>query len=104
MYLKLMSDDHAADSDSRKRFILHDGVISVEFDRDGEGGAAVAHVVFERGEPETFTLEGNAYVMNESGKTIASFGPMDLVPDPLAHDGPPVPPNVRYAVGKPKTR
>lgn len=82
--LKLMSDENLADHDTRKTFKLYqcdqchfyrqppkteDGskvpVVELEYvDRSGE-----APVVMTR----TIYLEDNAYVMNESGKTIASF-------------------------------
>lgn len=84
MYLKLMSGEDAPDSDSRKSFTIHSGVLSCDFGRNGPQGQATAYVVFERGDPETFTLEGNAYLMNEAGKTIGQFGPMPI-PSPAAH-------------------
>lgn len=78
MYLKLMSGEDAPDCDSRKSFTIHAGVTSCSFARDSTGNAHVV-VGFESGEPETIRLVGNAYLMNEAGKTIGQFGPMPLV-------------------------
>lgn len=72
MFLKIMSGEDAPDSDSRKTFQLLDHVASAEFER--ENGRALAHVLFVSGEEESYPLEGNAYLMNDAGKTVASFG------------------------------
>lgn len=72
MYLKIMSGENAADSDSRKSYEILDNVASAKFERiDGE---PVVHVVFDDGDVEDYTISGNAYVMNESGRTISTFG------------------------------
>lgn len=80
MYLKLMSGEDAPDGDSCKTYRLFSHVSSVSFDRRANG-TAVAEVVFDVDSAsgvgiETFELEGNAYLMNDDGKTISSFGCM----------------------------
>jgi hypothetical protein len=88
MYLKIMSGEDAPDGDSRKCFRLIDDVLDVEFGRlitpAGEKLPAnrlianqgpTVKVFLKNGTPaETVHLEGNAYLMNEAGETIASFG------------------------------
>ena len=76
MFLKITSSEDAPDSDSRKTFQLFDHVESVLFERNGAGPAAV--VTFDNGEQERFDLPGNAYLMNDHGKTVASFGSAPL--------------------------
>jgi hypothetical protein len=72
MYLKIMGREDAPDSDSRRLFTLFDHVASADFER--ERGKAVVHVVFEDDSQETFDVPGNAYLMNQAGNTVASFG------------------------------
>lgn len=82
--VKIMSEENLADHDTRKGFKLYqcdqchfyrqppkteDGpkipVVEIEYvDRSGETPVEMTRNIF---------LSGNAYVMNESGKTIASF-------------------------------
>ena len=72
--VKLMSGENLADEDCRKSFKLFTDIHGVDFGRDTDGAP---YVVLWRGEgtdPETYYLEGNAYVMNPAGKTISSFG------------------------------
>lgn len=76
MFLKIMSGENAPDSDSRKSFRLLDHVEAASFIRSG--GAPRATVLFENGEQEEFPCEGNAYLMNDSGKTVAQFGATPL--------------------------
>lgn len=76
MFLKIMSGENAADNDSRKMFYLFDRVASVEFLR--QEGRAIANVIFDGGAEENFPVPGNAYVMNDMGKTVASFGSAQL--------------------------
>lgn len=75
--VKLMSGEDMPDDDTRKSFKLKTGVLDVEFARDdghpyvwlwyrGADGLA--------GPPTQLLLTGNVYVMNEAGKTVASFG------------------------------
>lgn len=72
MLLKIMSDEDAPDSDSRKMFTIFDHVSSAEFAR--RGGKVVADVVFDDDSDETFDIPGNAYLMNAEGVTVASVG------------------------------
>jgi hypothetical protein len=79
MYVKLMSCEDAPDHDTRKRFRLLGDVSGVDFERVAIGGAdggsfPQARVTFRDGTVEHFSMEGNAYVMSDEGKTISSFG------------------------------
>ena len=92
MFLKIMSGENCPDGDSRKTFTLLTNVIKVKFGRRLNAAEAkkpenrlianrgpTAEVLFEAvsGLPsmtETFQVEGNCYLMNEAGDTIASFG------------------------------
>lgn len=84
MFLKLMSDENIPDSDTRKSYRLLARVDAVHFNRSPEAPEpshnARAYVTFEGGEREEFDLVGNAYVMNDTGKTIEKFGIHPLVP------------------------
>jgi len=74
LIVKLMAADNLPDCDTRKGHKLFTGVSAVDFSRD-ERGQAFAHLFFVgEVDPETFVLNGNAYVMNEAGKTVSSFG------------------------------
>lgn len=76
MFLKIMSgDEKLADCDSRKTFQLFDKVTCVTFNRAPDGEPPRARIVFEGDDDiEDFPVPGNAYLMNDQGKTIASFG------------------------------
>jgi hypothetical protein len=87
MYLKIMSAENAPDGDSRKTFRIIADVLSVEFTRELSAKEAAkpenrlisnrspkATAMFRAGPAETFWPEGNCYLMNEAGDTIASFG------------------------------
>jgi hypothetical protein len=74
MIVKLMSGETAPDEDSRKLFHLIADVTYVAFSRrDGVPFISIGGEREDR-ELESFKLEGNVYVMNDAGKTIASFG------------------------------
>ena len=78
MLLKIMSNENLPDDDNRKAFRLYSGVSQVEFQKVGhptstDEPAAYAHVLWENGESESLRLGANAYVMNDAGKTVASF-------------------------------
>lgn len=83
MYLKMMGDENAPDGDTRKAHQILAGVVSVKFVRVGEDQGprtgCFAFVVFDDGDDEEYELCGNAYVMNDKGDTIDSFGPTPLV-------------------------
>ena len=75
MLLKIMGNEDAPDDDSRKTFQLHSGVLSVIFERDNNGRARVHASFYDRlAFTEMFDIPGNAYVMSDQGKTVASFG------------------------------
>jgi hypothetical protein len=94
MYLKIMSGENAPDRDPRKTFRLLSGVSSVNFTRTiaprdvtkpenrlvANQGAKI-EVTFEDAAGETFWPEGNCYLMNDAGVTVATFGvaPIDVV-------------------------
>lgn len=73
LIVKIMSADPIADDDTRKGFKLITGVLSTEFGRS-EDGSPVAYLWCGEPMPECFYPAGNTYVMNEAGRTIASFG------------------------------
>jgi len=90
LIVKIMSDEDTADTDPRKGFMLHAGVIEAHFERRGDGTNAdpKTHkqpwltLRFSRptGDREaddaiSFEPRGNVYVMNERGVTIASHSP-----------------------------
>jgi hypothetical protein len=72
MLVKFMSGEGAADDDSRKQFRVFSSVKSVEFIRSDNG--SFARMEFEHGVEMEYHLSGNAYVMNDAGKTVSSFG------------------------------
>jgi hypothetical protein len=47
------------------------GVKSCRFNE--RSGAPVAEIVHDDGQRETLTIDGDAYLMNDTGKTIDSF-------------------------------
>lgn len=71
MYLKLMSAEDAPDSDGGKGYRLIE-CSRVEFSREPNG--PVARTWDSSGNPgDKYGLDGNAYILNNSGKTIDSF-------------------------------
>ena len=84
LYLKLMSAQNIADSDPAKNFVLVPLSDTTELtfrtdraQRDSSEGApatVVCAVLYDRAADSVseIQLSGNAYVMNENGKTIAS--------------------------------
>lgn len=72
MFLKVMSEQDLADTDSRKPFQLFGDIKHCVFMRDEEGPRAIA--TFSDGLPVGVNIPGNAYLMNNHGKTVASFG------------------------------
>lgn len=82
LIVKIMSDENLADDDSRKSFELFTDVKNVEFHR--RPGAPIAAMIFSAGSVlgGEYPMLGNAYVMNENGKTVASFG----VAPPMAEE------------------
>ena len=76
LILKVMGSADLPDHDSRKAHELYANIARVDF-RRGEDGV-YAHMVRADGVYESVQLFGNAYVLNEQGKTIDSFGPADI--------------------------
>ncbi len=74
LMLKLMSAQDLPDEDSRKRYSLYANIVTVDFVKK-EDGRAWAEVLYTDGGTEDFPLYGNAYLMNENGRTVSSFGP-----------------------------
>ena len=73
MIVKCMSGEDAGDDDSRKQYALYSDVKDVEFVRQMDGNA-IAVVYFKDGGNRELYCYGNVYVMNDSGKTLSSFG------------------------------
>lgn len=75
MFLKMMSAENVADSDSRKSFQLIDHVSSVAFIREGVDAFVNVYPDNDNGDESTrFPVVGNCYLMNDEGRTIAQFG------------------------------
>lgn len=77
MYLKIMDANSASDAESRKTYLMLADVISVKFSRALGAGPApemetVAFVRLKSGELQTHHVPGDAYLMNDDGKTISS--------------------------------
>lgn len=78
MYLKLMTGDHnVPDSDPLKSFRLMQQVVDVEVQRESSGALTSVTALFEDGSQETFLCSGRVYIMNDQGRTVASFGKPD---------------------------
>lgn len=80
MYIKLMSDENLADTDATKRFamITVGDKDKVDFkyqeylDKPPE---PVLVITEESGDTTPYFMEGNVYIMNQNGKTIAHYSP-----------------------------
>ena len=71
-----MSSENLADDNTSKRCRVIDYVGEISFKTldTGEAAIDVCYVKPNRGSmTETFVLKGNAYLMNDDGKTIQSF-------------------------------
>jgi hypothetical protein len=81
MIVKFMSSENrVADTDSRKSFRIVSEVDDIDFGRNDRGTPIYTMVRPPRtpgGESiiEASDVIGNVYVMNEAGKTIATFNP-----------------------------
>lgn len=102
LIVKVMSSEDTHDTDPRKGFMLHAGVIEAHFERIPDD--RINHVVLQRlidgtippticpkswltlrfsrktndrevDDAISFEPQGNVYVMNERGTTIASYSP-----------------------------
>ena len=82
LYVKIMSDQDLLDTDPYKNFtiVLVENNEIMRFAQNRLGGTDreysryVLEVHAPEGGIETHELTGNAYVMNEAGKTIATHG------------------------------
>lgn len=80
MYLKLMTGDlNKPDSDPLKSFRLMQQVVDVEVVRESSGEINNVTAYFEDGTMETFLCRGRVYIMNDQGRTVASFGEPDRI-------------------------
>lgn len=94
LIVKIMSAEDTHDTDPRKSFALHAGVIEAHFERRGDGTSANPRdhkqpwltLRFSRKTDDrevddaiSFEPSGNVYVMNEGGKTIASYGVSPII-------------------------
>lgn len=73
MYLKIMGPENAPDADTRKTFRLIE-CREAQFYRDDDGNAFAYMNPGSWDDGYELPIVGNAYLMNESGKTVASFG------------------------------
>lgn len=88
LIVKIMSGEDIADDNPQKSFKLITGVEHIEFHR--RIGAPVARISVAD-EPESFELDldGNVYVMNANGKTVASFAYAQPWPEAAEGSAPP---------------
>lgn len=100
LIVKIMSPEGTNDTDTRKGFALHAGVIEAHFERRGDGTSddprtftrpwltlRFSRKTDDREVDDAISFEpaGNVYVMNEAGKTIASYGVAPII---YAHEAP----------------
>jgi len=100
LIVKIMSGEDTHDTDPRKSFMLHAGVVEAHFERRGDGTNAdprthtqpwltlrFSRQFGDRVVDDAISLEpsGNVYVMNEAGKTVASYGVAPII---YADEGP----------------
>lgn len=71
MFLKIMGRENCPDNDPRKTFRMME-CVDADFCRDGNHVAV--RVIFEDGDIESFPVLANAYLMNNDGLTVSSFG------------------------------
>jgi len=81
LYVKIMSDEDSPDTDPYKNFTIvpveNDQVMCFCENAEGSGSDIPKYMLevhLPDGSREGHPLTGNAYVMNEAGKTIASHG------------------------------
>lgn len=78
MYLKLMSDEDLPDGDIAKGCKIIGGISEVTYgicNTEPDKGKAILLVTYDvlKFRCDRMVLEGNAYLMNDNGKTIQSF-------------------------------
>lgn len=80
MLIKIMSNEDIADDNSSKDCLIVSGVTSVKYHKNIPTTEAILTLSYEKPieglVKEDFVLNGNAYLMNDNGKTIQSFYPM----------------------------
>lgn len=93
MFLKLMSAEDLPDADGSKSYRLIE-CSDVRFAQKmnlgaGSGFYSAVTYIDARGEQQHLYLEGNAYLLNNAGKTIESFWPRHLerLNRPVTADG-----------------
>lgn len=82
LYVKIMSDQDMPDTDPYKNYsiVMVGAKQTMHFADNPVGGTDrkypryVLRVYSEDGSEESYELNGNAYVMNDTGKTIATHG------------------------------
>lgn len=85
MYVKMMSGENLSDTDPYKRFeLLNIGdkdrlAIKLQEYVDGSSSHAILVIFYENGETENFCMDGNVYIMNQNGKTIAHYAPVSNI-------------------------
>lgn len=79
LIVKMMSDEDTPDTDARKSYRLFTGVVDVKFERGSQGEPYMNLMFNGEDDQETYDVIGNVYVMNEAGKTVASFGNAPLI-------------------------
>lgn len=82
--VKMMGPEDAPDSDTRKTFRVWSDMSGVDFSRP-DGKTPIMRIAYKEIQDndvvesiEDFEVTGNVYVMNEAGKTIATFGPANI--------------------------
>lgn len=73
MFLKIMGKENCPDNDPRKTFRMLAFVADADFNRNDDDTVTV-RVLFENGDQESFPVLANAYLMNDNGLTVTSFG------------------------------
>jgi hypothetical protein len=73
MHVKIMGPEGLPDEDPRKTFSVYSGICRATFRRDADGKASVEVYCSSDLEANVLDLSTTAYVMNEQGRTIATF-------------------------------
>jgi hypothetical protein len=75
MLLKLMSNENKADVDTSKGCTIISNVKSVNYHIDDkvDSKSMLMTIILTDDSAQEFILQGNAYLMNDNGKTIQSF-------------------------------
>lgn len=83
MIIKIMSDEAGFDDRPTKDCLIISGVTSAKYYKNVATKECFLTVTYDRLveglDKEDFVLKANAYLMNDSGKTIQSFAPPNAV-------------------------